>query len=72
MTASGTLATGLPATTLTGLDLHQLDSYKEFHCLITDSPFPRFPQRDRKLAECTHSPMTASEYPKYHISYGGT
>jgi len=38
-----TLATGLPATALTGLDLHQLDSYKEFHCLITDSPFPRFP-----------------------------
>jgi hypothetical protein len=38
-----TLATGLPATALTGLDLHQLDSYKEFHCLITDSPSPRFP-----------------------------
>jgi hypothetical protein len=26
-----TLATGLPATALTGLDLHQLDSDKEFH-----------------------------------------
>ncbi len=41
-----TLATGLPATALTGLDFHQLDSYKEFHCLITDSPSPRFSQRD--------------------------
>jgi hypothetical protein len=26
--------------------LHQLDFNKEFHCLITDSPFPRFSQRD--------------------------
>jgi len=26
-----TLTTGLPATALTGLDLHQLDSSKEFH-----------------------------------------
>ena len=41
-----TLATGMPATALTGLDLHQLDSYKEFHCLITDPPFPRLAQRD--------------------------
>jgi hypothetical protein len=23
------------------------------------------------LADCTHSPMTVSEHPKYHISYGG-
>jgi len=28
------LATGLPATALTGLDLHQLDSYERFHQLI--------------------------------------
>jgi len=26
-----TLATGLPATALTGLDLHQLDFNEEFH-----------------------------------------
>lgn len=45
-----TLAAGLPATALTGLDLHQLDSCKEFHCLITDPPFPRLSQREPKLA----------------------
>jgi hypothetical protein len=26
--------------------LHQLDSNKEFHCLITDPPFPRLSQRE--------------------------
>jgi hypothetical protein len=46
-----TLATGLPATALTGLDLHQLDSYKEFHCLITDPPFPRLAQRELVMAD---------------------
>jgi len=29
-----TLAAGLPATALTGLDLHQLDFIKGFHSLI--------------------------------------
>jgi len=28
------LATGLPATALAGLDLHQLDSFERFHQLI--------------------------------------
>jgi hypothetical protein len=43
--------------------LHQLDFNKEFHCLITDSPFPRFSQRDLKLAELAPSafyPSTGS------------
>ena len=44
------LATGLPATALTGLDLHQLDFNKEFHCLITAPPFPRLAQREQILA----------------------
>jgi len=34
-----TLATGPPATALTGLDLHQLDSFRKFHSLILSSPF---------------------------------
>jgi len=38
-----TLATGLPATALTGLDLHQLDSNKRFRHLIMVPPLPRFP-----------------------------
>src|SRR4030095_6529550 len=38
-----TLATGLPATALTGLDLHQLDSIERFHYLSIDSPLPRLP-----------------------------
>ena len=38
-----TLATGLPATALTGLDFHQLDSDKRFHQLILVPPFLRFP-----------------------------
>ena len=46
-----TLATGLPATALTGLDSHQLDFNKEFHCLITVPPFPRLAQRDPIVAE---------------------
>src|SRR5262245_7781829 len=33
--AGARLATGLPATALTGLDLHQLDSVQRFHVLIT-------------------------------------
>jgi hypothetical protein len=41
-----TLATGLPATALTGLELHQLDFNKEFHCFIADPLFPRLSQRD--------------------------
>jgi hypothetical protein len=32
--AGARLATGLPATALTGLDLHQLDSIERFHVLI--------------------------------------
>lgn len=35
------LATGLPATALTGLDLHQLDSYERFHQLISEFSFPK-------------------------------
>jgi hypothetical protein len=46
-----TLASGLPAMALTGLDLHQLDSNKEFHCLITDPPFPRLSQREPSSAQ---------------------
>jgi hypothetical protein len=38
-----TLATGLPATALTGLDLHQLDFNKRFRHLIMVPPLPRFP-----------------------------
>jgi len=38
-----TLATGLPATALTGLDLHQLDSNRRFRHLIRVPPPPRFP-----------------------------
>ena len=42
-----TLATGLPATALTGLDFHQLDSFERFHLTHRfDSPFLRFSQRD--------------------------
>ena len=33
--AGARLATGLPATALTGLDLHQLDSIQRFHVLMT-------------------------------------
>ena len=33
--AGARLATGLPATALTGLDLHQLDSSQRFHVLMT-------------------------------------
>ena len=42
-----TLATGLPATALTGLDLHQLGTIERFHSLMPDPPLPRFSQRDR-------------------------
>jgi hypothetical protein len=41
-----TLATGLPATALTGLDLHQLGPIKEFHYFL-DPLSPRFSQRDQ-------------------------
>ena len=40
------LATGLPATALAGLDLHQLDSYERFHQLILNPPFPSLAWRD--------------------------
>ena len=36
------LATGLPATALTGLDFRQLDSIQGFHVLICAPPLPRF------------------------------
>lgn len=39
--ADATLATGLPATALTGLDSHQLGPIKRFHPLMSDSSFPR-------------------------------
>jgi hypothetical protein len=37
------LATGPPATTLTGLDSHQLDSFEGFHQLMSDPPSRAFP-----------------------------
>jgi len=40
------LATGLPATALAGLDLHQLDSYERFHQLILNPPLPSLAWRD--------------------------
>jgi hypothetical protein len=40
------LASGLPATALTGLDFHQLDSFERFHQLILNSPFPSLAWRD--------------------------
>ncbi len=40
------LATGPPATALTGLDLHQLDSVERFHQLILNPPFPSLAWRD--------------------------
>jgi len=40
------LATGLPATALTGLDFHQLDSFERFHQLILNPPFPSLAWRD--------------------------
>jgi hypothetical protein len=40
------LATGLPATALAGLDLHQLDSFERFHQLILNPPFPSLAWRD--------------------------
>ena len=40
--AGARLATGLPATALTGLDLHQLDSTQRFHVLIDVPPLLRF------------------------------
>ena len=51
------LATGPPATALTGLDLHQLDFNKEFHCLITVPPFPRLSQRELIVAETRRNPI---------------
>jgi len=46
-----TLATGLPATALTGLDLHQLDSNKRFRYLIVVPPLPRLSQREPLLVD---------------------
>jgi hypothetical protein len=46
-----TLAAGLPATALTGLDFHQLDFIKRFRYLIIVSPLPRLSQRELVLAE---------------------
>jgi hypothetical protein len=67
-----TLATGLPATALTGLDLHQLDFNKEFHCLITAPPFPRLSQRELILAG-NHLPRfclkTAAHGINHYICY---
>ena len=40
------LTTGLSATTLTGLDLHQLDSYERFQQLILHPPSPSLAWRD--------------------------
>jgi len=40
------LTTGLPATALTGLDFHQLDSFERFHQLILNPPFPSLAWRD--------------------------
>jgi hypothetical protein len=46
-----TLATGLPATALTGLDLHQLDFNKRFRYLIVVPPLPRLSQRELVVAD---------------------
>ena len=46
-----TLTTGLPATALTGLELHQLDFIKRFRYLIVVPPLPRLSQRDPELAD---------------------
>ena len=43
--AGARLTTGLPATALTGLDLHQLDSSQRFHVLINVPPLLRFVAR---------------------------
>jgi serine/threonine protein kinase len=43
--AGATLTTGLPATALTGLDLHQLDSFQRFHVLMNVPPLLRFVAR---------------------------
>jgi hypothetical protein len=42
-----TRATGLHATALTGLHLHQLDFIKRFRQLIVVPPLPRLSQRER-------------------------
>jgi len=46
-----TLTTGLPATALTGLELHQLDFIKRFRYLIVVPPLPRLSQRDLESAD---------------------
>ena len=43
--AGARLTTGLPATALTGLDLHQLDSNQRFHVLMDVPPLLRFVAR---------------------------
>ena len=45
------LATGLSATTLAGLDFHQLDSYERFHQLILNPPSPSLAWRDVRRSE---------------------
>jgi hypothetical protein len=54
-----TLATGLPATALTGLDLHQLDSNKRFHQLILVPPLPRFPSAISHFVTSMTAPITS-------------
>jgi len=54
-----TLATGLPATALTGLDLHQLDSNKRFHQLILVPPLPRFPSATSHFVTSTTAPIAS-------------
>jgi len=53
-----TLATGLPATALTGLELHQLDFIKRFRYLIVVPPLPRLSQRDLEMAGSSLPPST--------------
>ena len=43
--AGARLTTGLPATALVGLDLHQLDSNQRFHVLMNVPPLLRFVAR---------------------------
>ena len=54
-----TLATGLPATALTGLDLHQLDSNKRFRHLIMVPPLPRFPSATSHFVTSMTAPIAS-------------
>jgi len=57
--AGARLTTGLPATALTGLDFHQLDSVQRFHALITFLLCHAFVARQRQFgARWSEAPST--------------